>query len=67
MTFEIESEELKKRKKNEHRKRDLWDTIKWVNILSEHHEENRERKGQRDFLEEIIAESLPSWNDRYKF
>lgn len=32
-----------------------------------HHKENRERKGQRDVLEEIIAESFLSWNDRYKF
>lgn len=56
MTFEIESEELEKRKKNVQRKRDLWETIKWVNILMGHHKKNRERRGWRDFLEEMIAE-----------
>ena len=54
-----EQNKVKRMKRTEDSLRDLWDNIKYTNIIGVPEEEEK-KKGYEKFFEEIIIENFPS-------
>ena len=62
-----EQNEVKRRKRNEDRLRDLWDNIKHTNIqIIGVPEEGEKRKGYEKIFEDIIVENFPNTEKEIK-